>query len=213
MISNDEPKLGFALTNITSKKKRQRIFKINYYLPSSDQWSFLKRKEHLLGLPCYQLKTMGCVSLLLGMLSLFRMVGHYKICHHTVLVTIHSAMNMHWPVKQVVFKLYNIMRCVISQPLGSPRFVIEWQLSHISNHRAPLVDQIVNQDYHLGECHDIQQWTWGRLCSYKRNSKKKSQQIFKINYHLPSSAQWSFLKRKEAYLATNWCSWVAKICF
>ena len=50
-------------------------------------------------------------------LSLSSMAGHYKIYHHTVHVAIYLVSNMH----------------VTSQHLGSQRFVMEWQLSHISS--------------------------------------------------------------------------------
>ena len=47
-------KLDFILADVTRKMMRQRISKINYHLSSNTQWSSLKRKEHLLGLPCFQ---------------------------------------------------------------------------------------------------------------------------------------------------------------
>ena len=67
------------------------------YIPFNAQWSYLKRKEHLLGLHRNQLMNMSlfCISLPLGMLSLSGTAGHYKICHHTVIVVTHSALNMY----------------------------------------------------------------------------------------------------------------------
>lgn len=38
---------------------------------------------------------------------------------------------------------------------------------------APLVDRIVNQDHHLGECSAVQQETKARLCSCKRNQQNE----------------------------------------
>ena len=38
---------------------------------------------------------------------------------------------------------------------------------------APLVDRIVNQDHHLGECSAVQQGTKARLCSHECNQQKE----------------------------------------
>ena len=73
-----------------------KLIKNNVYRTFNAQ-CYLKGKEHLLGLPHYQLMAMvlPCTSLLLEMLSLFDMAGHSKIHHHIVHAAIHSALNMH----------------------------------------------------------------------------------------------------------------------
>ena len=60
---------------------------------------------------------------------------------------------------------------------------------------APLVDQIVNQDHHLGECSAVQQGTKARLRSRKRNQQKEEAK--NLQNQLSSSLQRSMELSQE----------------
>jgi len=97
VLSNKQPKLDFALTNENQQKEAQNL---QNQISSTVQHSMELSQEKgasawLTSLSIDEHGFALHISLPLRMLSLRYKAGHYKICHHTVLVATHSAFNMH----------------------------------------------------------------------------------------------------------------------
>ena len=69
---------------------------------------------------------------------------------------------------------------------------------------APLVDRIVNQDHHLGECSAVQQGTKARLCSRKHNQQNEEAKNFQnqLSSSLQRSMELSQEKGASAWLTS-----------
>ena len=73
---------------------------------------------------------------------------------------------------------------------------------------APLVDRIVNQDHHLGECSAVQQGTKARLRSCKRNQQNEEAKNLQnqLSSSLQRSMELSQEKGASAWLTPRVCA-------
>ena len=76
--------------------------------------------------------------------------------------------------------------------LGNP---IKEQHTASQQVSAPLVDRIVHQDHHLGDCHEVQQSTKARLHS-RKHTRQKEEAMYLQN-HLPATLQHSMELSQE----------------
>ena len=79
--------------------------------------------------------------------------------------------------------------------LGNPINMAKEQHTASQQISAPLVDRIVCQDHHLGDCHAIQQSTKARLRSRKRTQQKEEAK--NIQNQLPATLQRSLELSQE----------------